>query len=140
MLSQSESINILSDGGSENKGTFTEWLNLIQAPPVVRKLTARTEEFPHSNSMAESTHSIYKTEFMQEKYSVDVIQHLIHLEAFIKYYNDNRFPFEFFGFTPIEILNGEIPNKAMFREQISERRQLRITENRAFNECSLVCV
>lgn len=140
LLSQSESINILSDGGSENKGTFTEWLNLIQAPPVVRKLTARTEEFPHSNSMAESTHSIYKTEFMQEKYSVDVIQHLIHLEAFIKYYNDNRFPFEFFGFTPIEILNGEIPNKAMFREQISERRQLRITENRAFNECSLVCV
>ena len=100
----------------------------------------RTEDFPHSNSMAESTHSIYKTEFMQGKYSVDVHQHLSHLETFMSYYNDDRFPFEFFGFTPMEVLNGEVPNKAMFREQIKERRIERLVDNRAFNACPLACV
>jgi len=140
LLNQSDPINILTDGGSENKGAFSDWLNLIEAPPVVEKLTARTDEFPQSNSMAESTHSIYKSEFMKGKYSVDVDEHIKHLEEFIEYYNDKRFPFEFYGCVPTEVLNGETPDKSRFRKQIEEQRKERIAENRAFNECSLVCV
>lgn len=82
LLDAANPINILSDGGSENKGSLLQWINQIEAPPLVKKLTARTEEFPHSNSMAESTHSIYKTEFLRRKHSVDAEQHLKDLEVF----------------------------------------------------------
>ncbi len=139
-MRQSETINILTDGGSENKGAFLDWLNLIKAPPVVEKLTARTDQFPQSNSMAESTHSIYKSGFMQGKYSVDVTKHIKRLEEFIEYYNDKRSLFEFHGCVPKEVLNGETPDKSRFRKQIEERKVERIAENRAFKECSLVCV
>ena len=64
-------INILSDGGSENKGALLSWVNGLIAPPVVSKITARTDEFPYPNNMSESTHSIYKTEFMRGKFSKD---------------------------------------------------------------------
>jgi len=147
LLNTTDSINILSDGGSENKGTFIDWINQITAPSVVRKLTARTlrlrtgrEEFPHSNSMAESTHSIYKSEYLRGKYSVDVKQHFKDLETFIAYYNYNRFPFEFYGLTPMEVLKGEKPDKTKFREQINQGQKRRLEENRAFNECPLVCI
>ena len=90
--------------------------------------------------MAESTHSIYKTEFLKKKHSVDTEQHLKDIETFFTYYNESRFPFEFFGLTPMEVLNGETPDKARFRKQIEQRRKDRVIENRAFNDCSLVCV
>ena len=90
--------------------------------------------------MAESTHSIYKSEFMKGKYSVDVDEHIKHLKEFMEYYNDKRFPFEFHGCAPTEVLEGETPVKSRFRKQIEERRKERIDENRVSNECSLVCV
>lgn len=43
---------ILTDGGSENKGEFSTWVNHFNAPPVVSKITARTNDFPLSNSMS----------------------------------------------------------------------------------------
>jgi len=60
LFNQPYPINILSDGGSENKGQFLSWIKHIKAPPVVNKITARTDEFHFSNSMSESTHSIFK--------------------------------------------------------------------------------
>ena len=57
-------INILSDGGSENKGSVIEWVNQLVAPPVVKKVTAQTPEFEYSNSMSESTHSTYNTNYL----------------------------------------------------------------------------
>ncbi|WP_457617876.1 hypothetical protein [Lutibacter sp.] len=60
LFDKKDPINILSDGGSENKGELISWVNNIIAPPVVSKITARTDEFPYPNNMSESTHSIYK--------------------------------------------------------------------------------
>jgi hypothetical protein len=139
LLDETNPINILSDGGSENKGSLLEWVNQIEAPPAVRKLTARTEEFPQSNSMAESTHSIYKSEFLQGKHSVDKEDHLKNITAFFNYYNDNRFPFEFYGLTPMEVLKGETPDKAKFKEHIENAHKERLKENREFNGCPMVC-
>ena len=76
------------------------------------------QDFPHSNSMAESTHSISKTEFMQGSHSLDKNQHLKDLETFFSYYNEERYPFEFYGLTPKEVLNGEKPDKSKFKKQI----------------------
>jgi len=139
LLNATNDINILSDGGSENKGVLLDWINQIVAPPLVKKLTAQTEDFPHSNSMAESTHSIYKTEFLKGKHSLDKENHLKNITAFFNYYNDYRFPFEFYGLTPMEVLNGEKPDKTKYREQIQNAQKERLKEKREFNGCPLVC-
>jgi DNA-binding transcriptional regulator GbsR (MarR family) len=46
LLNAIKPINILSDGGSENKGELLTWINNIQAPPMVTKITAQTQRLP----------------------------------------------------------------------------------------------
>ncbi|MCH2229648.1 MAG: hypothetical protein MK105_04825 [Crocinitomicaceae bacterium] len=134
-----DQINILSDAGSENKGSLIDWVNQIDHP-VVQKLTAKTDEFRFSNSMSESTHSIYKSEFLRKKFSLDIKEHFKHLDEFMDYHNHERYPYEHFGLTPYDVLEGEKPNKFRFREQIKNRQKERILENRAFNGCPLACI
>jgi len=92
LYNYTEDIHILSDGGSENKGEILSWVKHINAPPIVKKITAMTEDFPFSNAMSEITHSIYKSEFMGGKHSEDQASHLISLDAFMDYYNYHRYP------------------------------------------------
>jgi transposase InsO family protein len=131
-------IKILTDGGSENKGAFTTWVNHFNAPPIVTKITARTVDFPLSNSMAESTHSIYKTEFLKGQISRTTKNHLDSLERFVDYYNLQRFPADLCGLHPIEVINGKLPDKDYFKNQISEAKTNRIATNKAFNKCALI--
>lgn len=131
LLNTSNPIHILTDGGPENKGFLLDWINDIQAPPQVLKITAKTSEFPFSNSMSESTHSIFKTEFLQKKISNNEKSHIKALKAFIHYYNNLRYPGELFGLTPLEVLNGAIPDKHKFKEQIAQARHERIQTNKA---------
>jgi hypothetical protein len=140
LMNHSEGINLLSDGGSENKGLFQDWVNQIEAPSIVRKLTAKTPEFPFSNNMSESTHSIYKTEFMRGGYSPDVNQHMNDLARFMTYYNLERYPTEHFGLRPSEVLHGEKPDRNRFKEQIQKGKEERIITNRLFNDCPFVCL
>lgn len=132
-----EDIHILSDKGSENKGFLTNWVDSIQAPPKIQKITAQTDGFQFSNSMSESTHSIYKTEFLRKKVSTNKLEHLKSLRRFVTYYNHERFPVDHFGYTPMEVLNGNIPDKDRFKEQITGARVQRIATNQQFNECYL---
>jgi transposase InsO family protein len=113
-------INIVSDGGSENKGFFLDWINEIKAPPVVRKLTAQSDEFPYSNSMSEITHKLYKSEFMQGRIAQTKHIHDQNLETFVIDYNQHRYMGAHFGYTPMEVLNGKFPDKNRFKEQIRE--------------------
>lgn len=135
LFNRKKDIHILSDGGSENKGFLTDWVEHIKAPPTVRKITAQTDGFPFSNSMSESTHSIYKTEFLRKRVSPNKLEHLKSLDRFVTYYNHERFPVDHFGYTPMEVLNGEIPDKNRFKEQIAYARKERIKINQQFNEC-----
>ena len=128
-------IHILSDGGSENKGEVLSWVKHINAPPVVKKITAMTDEFPFSNAMSEITHSIYKSEFMGGKHSQDQVSHLINLDTFMDYYNHHRYPCRLYGRTPIEIINGENIDKTMFSETLKQAKANRLANNRNFNDC-----
>ena len=91
--------------------------------------------FRFLNNMEESTHSIYKSEFLQKKLSLNIEQHFEHLDQFMEYHDHQRYPFEHFGLTPYEVLGVEIPNKFQFREQIRNRQKERLEENRSFNGC-----
>jgi len=90
--------------------------------------------------MSESTHSIYKTEFLRKKFSLDTKQHLKDLARFFEYYNNERFPFEHFGLTPIEVLEGQKPFRGRFTLQVQEARDKRLEANRNFNACPLTCI
>jgi len=131
-------IHILTDGGSENKGAFSTWVNHFNAPPEVSKITARTYDFPLSNSMAESTHRIYKTEFLKGQLSRNKKQHLENLDAFVEYYNHHRFPNDLFGLTPIEVIHGNRPDKDFFKPHIAAAKLDRIAKNQSFNECAFI--
>jgi hypothetical protein len=139
LLDGTSPINILTDGGSENKGAVLDWVDNIVAPPIVKKITAKTLEFPFSNSMSESTHSIYKTEYMKRLLSFDVEQHIKDLDNFMLYCNHERFPGDLYGYTTFQVLNGSKPDKNKFRDIIKEAQQNRLTENRAFNDCPILC-
>lgn len=137
LLNTRDVIQILSDKGSENRGFFTQWIDKIDAPPLVKKITAQTDGYPFSNSMSESTHSIYKTEFLKKKISTNQLEHLKSLERFESYYNHERFPTDLFGYTPMEVLNGKIPDKDKFKEQIAIAKTERVIINQNFNDCYL---
>ena len=77
----------------ELKQFHTEARRSINAPPVVKKITAMTAEFPFSNAMSEITHRIYKSEFMGGKHSEDLALHIASLNDFMEYYNYNRYLF-----------------------------------------------
>ena len=87
--------------------------------------------------MSESTHSIYKTEFMRGKYSLNTEVHLQDLERFVAYYNYERYPTELYGYTTMEIIQGKIPDKDRFKEQILEAKKNRVTINQQFNNCRI---
>ena len=135
LLEKNESIHIVTDGGPENQGLVNKWIESIKAPPIVKKITAKTYEFPYSNSMAESTHSILKTEFLNKTtpYNSDEYNKLI--KEFVHYYNHLRYPGELHGYTPHQVLEGEIPTKNRYEEIIKTAQKERIEKNKQLNNC-----
>ena len=64
--------------------------------------------------MSESTHSIFKTEFMKKQLSKNETEYLKNLDKFVQYYNTERFSGELLGLNPLEIIAGKTPDKAYF--------------------------
>lgn len=56
----------------------------------------------------------------------------------MEYYNHHRFPNNLFGLTPFEVINGKIPDKDFFKNQISEAKLERVITNQSFNECAFL--
>lgn len=132
-----DDIYILTDGGTENKGLFLDWIENLPMPPVVRKITAKTDEFSFPNNMSESTHRIYKSEFKQSQVTQNIKTHLEDLEQFIEYYNYQRYPTELYGYHPMQIIEGYKPDKHRFKDQIIEARLQRIKTNQQFDDCPI---
>jgi len=65
------------------------------------------------------------------------LEHEKSLVQYENYYNHERFPTDLLGYTPMEVLNGEIPNKDRFKEQIAAAKKERIKINQNFNDCNI---
>lgn len=61
--------------------------------------------------MSESTHRIYKSEFMQSKTTQNKTTHEEDVERFVIYYNTDRNPTEHWGYTCKEVLDSAVPDK-----------------------------
>lgn len=128
-------ISIISDDGSENKGEVIRWVNEIKTAQV-RKLIAG-KDFPFTNAMSESTHHLFKTFFAPGKIYADD-EHLQNdLNDFENFVNYGWFPIEHGGFSPMEVINGAIPDGNRFKEQIKLARKQRYLDNKNGKFCGV---
>ena len=128
-------IHIMSDGGSENKGDLLQW---IGENDHIKKITAK-KDVPFSNNMSESIHHIFKSEFMRYKPISDERALQNYLDLFEEYYNHHRFPIELHGCSPMEVVNGLIPDKYKFKKDLHIARHRRYLENKAEKFCAVCC-
>jgi hypothetical protein len=112
-------IHIVSDDGTENKGEVTLWLGTKRNNHVMRVIAKKETDI--SNNMVETANHQFKNMFMKGKpipQDSEELQQL--LDAFYNYTNYEWMPGEFFGLTPSEVRNGEIPNRYLFTERIQQ--------------------
>jgi hypothetical protein len=57
--------------------------------------------------MSESTHRIFRREFLHGRVPKNKAEHEKWLEEFVHYYSHQRYPTDHLGLTPYEVLNGE---------------------------------
>jgi putative transposase len=127
LLHHNDLIHIVSDDGSENKGEVLKWIDFLDRNVV--KLTAQ-KDLPFSNSMSESLFHIFKNEFLRDRKITDEADLLRQLEVFEEYYNWNRFPIELYGYAPMEVVQGAVPEKNRFRDSIRKAKEKRYLINK----------
>lgn len=126
-------IFVISDGGSENKGAVIEWINSL-TDFNVKKLIAGID-FPSTNAMSESVHHLLKTYFAPNKIYCGDHELQNGLESFMHFANYDWFPIEFFGSSPIEVMNNGFVDRKQFSQRIKQAQKLRAIENRKFSFC-----
>lgn len=136
LYDRTNDINIISDGGAENKGDVLTWMGNIKAPPCVNKITAKSEVFPHANNMIEGTFNLFKHDFLKGQTITD-LKHLTQKANEFITHCHNRYFGELYGITPIQILNGAVPDKDLFKTQIQQAAITRRQENKNFNNCTM---
>jgi len=123
-------VILMVDGGSENKGALDVFLGEFM-PYFTKKVGLKDIEF--SNSMIESSNRTLKGYIDGRQFAkVET------LDGFLEWYvNDfnNRPHGSLFGFTPAEVMNGQIPDKHHFAEKIAAARIARVAVNQAY-DCS----
>jgi hypothetical protein len=136
LFERTHDINIVSDGGPENKGEVLTWIGSLKAPPCIHKLTAYIEPYMCSNNMIESSFNVLKNDFLKGKR----ITNEAHLIKETDGYLDHclyRYYSEHYGVTPQQILDGEQPDKHKFKTQMEQARIKRKQANKNFTGCTM---
>lgn len=111
-----EPFTLLCDDGSENSGEVDVFLN--GSGRLIKKLIAQVD-IHFSNSMVEAVNKIMKYRFLFPKNLVS-FQDVIHtLKTAVPEYN-SRPSGVLFGYSPNQVLDGAIPDKHRFGENIKE--------------------
>jgi putative transposase len=105
-------IDLICDGGSENKGEVDAYVN--GPTSNIQKLIAQTDII-FSNSMVEAVNKRMKYDFLFTTKLLNIEQTKQYLIYAIEQYN-NKPHSSLFGLTPHEVFNGAIPDKDMFRQ------------------------
>ena len=135
LFSQNKTVNIVCDGGPENKGELDLWTSGLKHPPTI-KLTARTTTFPFSNNMSESIHHVFKNVFLRGNVPYDKDALKLRLKEFEHFYGHVLYPIELCGYTTQQVLNGALPDKHRFTLQIETSKKMRVEENRRTGFCN----
>ena len=124
-----ERFILLVDDGIENKGALKDFTS--QNRKLVQLLIAQ-KDIQFSNSMVEGANKILKHQYLQ-KHEFAIIHSLQDfLDRYIEDFNE-RPNGQLHGHTPREVLEGQIPDKYRFSDQMRETKFVRIRENMNFN-------
>lgn len=85
--------------------------------------------------MSESIHHLFKTFFAPGKIYLNDDHLQKELDAFVQFANYNWFPLEFYGLSPMEVLENGCVDRNRFAEQIKLAQKQRVIENRSFQNC-----
>lgn len=136
LLDQDEITTIVSDGGSENKGEVTQWIESLNSDKIKKK-TARTKEFIYTNNEIESVFHIFKHEFLPNEKITNKEQVRKYLQEFQFYNNNERYPISLHGLTPQEVFDGSIPDKNRFKTEITQATKKRYEKNKKGRFCDV---
>ncbi len=122
-------VDIVTDGGSENKGKFESYVK--HDKDNLKKVIAQSD-IQFSNSMVEAVNRKLKYDYLftRQLFSIEDTQYF--LKFAINDYNHK--PIDVLhGLTPHEVFNGLIPNKDMFKLEIknalTQRQKINLQEN-----------
>lgn len=120
-------VDLIVDGGSENNcSIFNNYIELNK--DSLKKLVAQ-KDILFSNSMVEAANKSLKYGYLFKKDLFNFDDTVKYLDYAIKDHS-NKPHGALFGLTPLEVLNGAIPDKYRFKNDIANARSFRIEENR----------
>ncbi len=95
---------------------------------------AKTTIFPYSNSMIEGTFHLFKHDFLRGEtlHSLDEVKHKTKL---FEEHVANRYFTELYGLTPLQVIQGQKPNKYRYKKVIQKAQKERVIENQHNNNC-----
>ena len=114
-------IELICDGGSENKGMVDVFTNSHDRN--IRKLVAQCDIL-FSNSMVEAVNKRMKYDFLFRTRLLNIEQTIQYLTWAVEQYN-NKPHSALYGLTPLEVFNGALPDKDMFKAAIRHAVQKR---------------
>ena len=123
---------LITDNGSENKGEFDTYLQ--NEARCIKKIIARVD-IPQANNIVEALHKKFKNEFLQGKRFASHEALLKALPKLIDAYN-NQCHDSLFGLTPLEVWNGLLPDKNLYKTMLIQACHKRKLTNTAFNCCT----
>ena len=125
--------SLITDDGSENHDQATKFTMECRSPAITHLIAQKT--ITHSNSMIEAANKQIKYGFLYHKEITDFSQLEKYLPLAIN--DHNNMPHDaLHGLTPDEVLNGKLPAKVSFANQIAKAKAARLTENKTNKCCS----
>ncbi|MEO6733205.1 MAG: DDE-type integrase/transposase/recombinase [Ferruginibacter sp.] len=116
---------LITDGGSENKGALQEWLN---KPGMLWKKLIAQIDIVQSNSMVEAANKMLKYGFLHHL-KIETLPELAQqLPTILTTYNDMPLGC-LHGCTPNQVLAGKIPDKKYFAHSIKNAQSQRVIKN-----------
>ena len=121
-----------SDDGSENYGPVKAFIESCQYPSLQHLVAQKDVEF--SNSMIEAANKQLKYRFLYHHHIPDYNALVKYVVQAVEDYN-NRPHHILHGLTPLEVLNGQLPDQHAFAAKIQLAKAARPAENRKTKCC-----
>ena len=121
---------LITDGGPENHGEVS---GFVAGNPNINQLIAQ-KDIIQSNSMVESVNKHIKYYYLFKKELKDFEDTVTYLLSSVPDYN-NKPHGRLYGLTPNEVLNGIIPVKDNYQQDMIEARKNRLEQNRLIECC-----
>tara|TARA_R110002096_G_scaffold433905_1_gene654074 strand:+ start:407 stop:1687 length:1281 start_codon:yes stop_codon:yes gene_type:complete len=128
---QSEKLQFLTDGGSENVNALVS--NFINSPDIPIKHIIAQKDVVFSNSMIEAVNKIIKHQFLHHKEINNGNQLINAMAETIPIYNTMRPQMSLDGNTPEETFGGLSIDMSRYTHNFNEQKQLRLTKNKKSN-------